>query len=175
LESFKGGHNNSLFPFLPFPLTATTISPVRISRVLISQKFKKSLIFFPHCLSLYHLAFSRHLTQLPEKKAMLNPHLSFQGLHYCAIVLKMEEEKMDDELESAAINGDLSKVQSLLREGRASITAVEKGGWSLLYIAAWHGRLAMMQWLLTDGGAKISERHLSGRTALLLSALCNRF
>jgi hypothetical protein len=86
-------------------------------------------------------------------------------------------EVMNDEFLRAAGEGDLPRVQRLLREGKASITAVDRTGKSALLIAAMHGRLAIMQWLLTDGGAKLSERTSTqrGNSALLLCALRQHF
>jgi ankyrin repeat protein len=78
---------------------------------------------------------------------------------------------MNDTVLRAAGGDDLHRVQWLLREDKASITAVDDQGRSALQIAAMNGQIAMLQWLLSEGDAKISERSQSGTSALLYTAI----
>jgi hypothetical protein len=81
------------------------------------------------------------------------------------------DDEGEEELLCAAAFGDLHKVQRLLREGKASITAIDSMGMSTLLVAAKHQRLAIMQRLLTDGGAMFSERSHRGTLALVYWAM----
>ena len=72
---------------------------------------------------------------------------------------------MPSEFLSAAGRGDLPRVQSLMREGGASITETDEFGSTALLRAAMFGRVPTVAWLLEHGGADIADVAGAGITA----------
>jgi ankyrin repeat protein len=73
---------------------------------------------------------------------------------------------------TAALRGELQRVQKMLADGDARITDVDQDGYTTFLAAAMGGAnsLTTLIWLLADGGARITERDHQGNSALLLAA-----
>jgi len=74
----------------------------------------------------------------------------------------------------AALLGQLTIVQQLLKEGNGHINKISPTGNTPLLAASFNGQLATVQWLLSAGGASIDERDNAGSTALLLASAYGR-
>jgi hypothetical protein len=74
----------------------------------------------------------------------------------------------------AACDGDLDKMQRLIKEG-ASVHEVARIGRNALMPAVLHNRTPVVYWLITSGGARIFDRDVHGNTVLAYAAVRHRY
>lgn len=74
-----------------------------------------------------------------------------------------------ESLKDAIVDGNLEKVQQLIKEDRGLIAERDNNGFTALLWASFGGHLRLVKWLLQEGGATITERDHKGNTALLLA------
>lgn len=78
---------------------------------------------------------------------------------------KMQEELLRD----AAYDGHMKEVERLLAAAGTDVNAVDEGGMSPLFVAAWKGRVAAMK-VLIDAGASVNVAQQEGKTPLMAAA-----
>ena len=66
---------------------------------------------------------------------------------------------------TAVARNDLPKVQRMLRDGRASITDMDEGGYTALLTSIVFGHFSMALWLIEHGGASIAAMTKKGKSA----------
>ena len=85
---------------------------------------------------------------------------------------KEQQEKLNQELHSAAFNGNLDEVKGYIEQG-AQVDAQDIGGYTALMKAAVNGNIEVIEYLI-ENGAQIDKRNNKKETALMGAALTGK-